>query len=395
MTARKKSQNVKSPKTGQRSPAGSTSKQKGKLVERIAAMLHEGPDVKVERNVLLPPLNGDPKRKREIDVLLTSYVAGYPVRIAIECKNEAEKNDVEYIDAFVGKLDDVGIPHQHGIFISVSGYTSGAIDRAKAKGIRTLVLTGLTEDRLSEAISNAYQYTVFLLPVVKRMTFTTGDPKVSEMLGFQNESGNICGLLPDLVWFQWQEGQIPATLGEHEIRLPIPSGWQPVVDGRPTQLLEPSTATVEVIGIVLKLTGKARRHSLIDAHAKTTDRFRLNVDFNLQRLQRRRVTFRPFSTEEKLKAWMEKHGDIRLVSRLKLPRLQLLNRFYYPMSARVASIVMTQQYAYETGQSSVCPIFTFSDLEGGEIKNAWEPIWQGHYAIWNQSPRHQDQGKAE
>jgi len=123
MTARKKSQNVKSPKTGQRSPAGSTSKQKGKLVERIAAMLHEGPDVKVERNVLLPPLNGDPKRKREIDVLLTSYVAGYPVRIAIECKNEAEKNDVEYIDAFVGKLDDVGIPHQHGIFISVSGYT--------------------------------------------------------------------------------------------------------------------------------------------------------------------------------------------------------------------------------------------------------------------------------
>jgi|GEM_PF-1066873 len=396
MTTRKKSLNVKSPKSSQRLSAGSTSKQKGRLVEKIAAMLHEGPDVKVERNARLPPLKkGRKKRKREIDVLITSYVAGYPVNIAIECKNEAEPTEIKEIDAFIGKLDDVGIPRQHGIFISASGYVSGAIDRAKAERIRTLVLTGLTKDRLSEAISKAYQYTVFLLPVVKEICFVTGEPKASELPGFQNESGNICGLLPDLIWFHWQGGQIPAVIGEHEIQLPIPFGWQPIIDGRPTQLLETPTATVEVIGIVLKLTGKARRHSLIDIYAKKTDKFRLDVDFNLQRLQGKRVTFRHFFTEEKLKAWMEKHGDIRLVNRLKLPRLQLLNKFYYPMSERVAGIVMNRLIAYDAGQIPDPPIFIFNELEGAEIKNVWEPIWQGHHAFWNQAPRHQAQGKTE
>lgn len=100
MTARKHSRSAKPPKNSQRSSAGSTSKQKGKLVEKIAAMLHEGPDVKVERNARLPPLKkGRKKRKREIDVLLTSYIVGYPVNIAIECKNEAGPTEIEDIDA--------------------------------------------------------------------------------------------------------------------------------------------------------------------------------------------------------------------------------------------------------------------------------------------------------
>ena len=45
-------------------------------------MLHDLPGVKVERNVQLPPIRGDQTRRREIDVLLTGYVTGYPVRIA-------------------------------------------------------------------------------------------------------------------------------------------------------------------------------------------------------------------------------------------------------------------------------------------------------------------------
>lgn len=326
--------------------------------------------------------------------MLTAYVAGYPVNIAIECKNKAEPTEIEDIDAFIGKLDDVGIPCQHGIFISASGYTSGAIDRAKEGRIRTLLLTGLTEDHLSEAISKAYQYTVFLLPVVKEICFVTGEPKASELPGFQNENGDICGLLPDLVWFQWQGGQIPAVIGEHKIQLPIPSGWQPIVDGKLTQLLAPSTATIEIVGIVLKLTGKARWHSLIDMYDQKTDKFRLDVDFNIQRLQGKRVTFKHFFTEEKLRAWMEKHGDIRLVSRQKLPRIQLLNKFYYPMSERVAGIVMNRLIAYDAGQIPDPSIFIFNELEGSEMKNVWEPIWKGHYAFWNQAPRHQAQEKA-
>ena len=61
---------------------------KGKVVERITAMMHEVPGVRVERNVSLPSTVGS-GRTREFDVLLTSQVAGYGVRFAFECKNYA------------------------------------------------------------------------------------------------------------------------------------------------------------------------------------------------------------------------------------------------------------------------------------------------------------------
>lgn len=392
--AAKRRTGTKSSKNSQRISPVSSNKQKGNLVEKIAAMLHESAEVRVERNVFLPPLNGDPERKREIDVLLTSHVAGYPVRIAIECKNEGSAIGVEFIDAFVGKLDDVGIPHQHGIFIAATGYTSGALDRAKAKGIRTLILTGLTEDRLNEVISQAYQYMIYLLPVVKCLRITNSCPESSfEMLAFFNNEGELCGMVPDLIWFKWQEGQIALTLGEQDIELQIPAGWKQSIKedpDMPTKL----RATVEVVGIVLKLTGKARQHSLIDALTKQTDRTRLKVDFNLSRLRGRHLTFKHFFTEEELQAWMEKHEAHRLVNRIKLPRLQYLDQFYYPLSERVAGIVMSQLMAYDAGQLPTPPVFRFDELEGSELKNAWEPICQFHFGLWSRTHQ-QPKEKAE
>jgi hypothetical protein len=79
-------------------------------------------------------------------VLVTGNMAGYPIRVAIECKNEQLPIGVPKLDAFVGKFKDIGIPVQQGIYVSVSGYTSGMIERATAAGIRPLVLTGLTAD---------------------------------------------------------------------------------------------------------------------------------------------------------------------------------------------------------------------------------------------------------
>lgn len=58
---------------------------KGRLVEEIVEKMHADSNVKVERRAFLDPVGGS--RKREIDVVLTSNVGGYPVRLAIECKN--------------------------------------------------------------------------------------------------------------------------------------------------------------------------------------------------------------------------------------------------------------------------------------------------------------------
>jgi hypothetical protein len=57
----------------------------------LVAMMHEVPGVVVEKRTKLPVLQSKTGRRREIDVLITSNVAGYPVRFGIGCKNEGKK----------------------------------------------------------------------------------------------------------------------------------------------------------------------------------------------------------------------------------------------------------------------------------------------------------------
>src|SRR5713101_2183236 len=124
-----------------------TSKERGDLLEDVVAALHEFPTIETQKRVFLPVIDSGSVRTREIDVLLLSNVAGYPVRIAIECKNEKDPVGIQRIDEFLGKLNDVGIPPSHAVFVSPVGYTGPALERAAKAGIRTLQLDGLTQDR--------------------------------------------------------------------------------------------------------------------------------------------------------------------------------------------------------------------------------------------------------
>src|SRR5262249_49938492 len=100
---------TRKPRAAPRGSAGS----KGDLVEEIVARMHESPGLAVERNVFLP-IPGEPGSHREIDVLVSGSFAGYPMRLAFECKNERGPVGRDKIDAFDGKLRDVGIPTQQG-----------------------------------------------------------------------------------------------------------------------------------------------------------------------------------------------------------------------------------------------------------------------------------------
>ena len=86
-----------------------TAKAKGDILEDLVAMMHEVPGVLVEKRKKLPVLLSNKKRKREVDVLITSNLAGYPIRIALGCKNEAKALDTAAVDNFVGILTEVGI----------------------------------------------------------------------------------------------------------------------------------------------------------------------------------------------------------------------------------------------------------------------------------------------
>jgi hypothetical protein len=58
--------------------AASKYKERGDLLEDIVASLHEFPGILVRKRVRLPVPSSTRGRKREVDVLLSQEIAGYP-----------------------------------------------------------------------------------------------------------------------------------------------------------------------------------------------------------------------------------------------------------------------------------------------------------------------------
>jgi len=214
-------------------PKGST-RAKGDILEEIVAEMHEVEGISVERNVFLPVHNKG-KRTREIDVLITSQAAGIPVRIAIECKNEIEKTGVEKIDAFVGKLKDVNLPTQLSVYVSKSGYTKGAIDRANQEGIKTLIFEDLSKSLTGMVIQSFQSTTYPLLAITNiqiRNNIAHGEAvSGGDLLFFTDKKGKVCGSIPDLVWQKWITGKIPSTLGDGKLKLKAPPSWKQIIRG--------------------------------------------------------------------------------------------------------------------------------------------------------------------
>lgn len=96
-------------------------------------------------------------------MLIRGALAGYTRYVAIECKNLDVPVSVGNIDEFSGKLVDVGIPVQDGVYVSNErGYTRDAIDRAESLGIRALVFYGLNPEHLSERLHESLQSEIIL-----------------------------------------------------------------------------------------------------------------------------------------------------------------------------------------------------------------------------------------
>jgi len=346
---------------------------KGKIVETIVALLHETPGVQVETNVELPPKHGDPERRREIDVLLTGKIAGYEVRIAFSCKNEALPIKPSLIDEFVGTLDDVGIPYEHGIFVCVNGYTKGALDRAKVRGIKTLVLRGLTKDRLTSEISKAFQFNVYLLADVTSITVTNtiGTTKHgAEFLVFCDRAQRLCGTVLDLIFDRWQKGEPHSVIREYEIGLDVPKGWHQFVAGKPIQVLE-AGCTVRVTGLVVEIAGEAQQHSLVNPVNNVTERTQIAVSFDRTE-KGESLPLAAFTSEGDLDAFLTRDSMVRVVSRIRLPRL-LCGNIYYPLSERVARLMFASMK-----DANSQPI-SFASVEGTDLSAAFEKPWYGWF----------------
>lgn len=349
---------------------------KGRIVERIVALMHDQPGVTVQRNQFLPPI-GRKGRKREIDVLITTVVVGYQIRLALECKNEGRAIDSPSIEAFAAKLQDVGIAPQNGIFVSASGYTADAVERAKTVGLRTLTLRGLRDENLLGSISDAFQATIYLLLQVLSVTVTNTAPPMEApdqigSFGFYNEDGKLAALLPDFVWRAWQAGQLSAELGEHEAEFSLPSNLHQKVNGRDVETFV-LKAKFRAMGLAVTLQGKAQNYALVNAADESVERVLTDVSFGSPNSM---LPVTAITSEEQLQAFLSRSGAVRVTARMRLPRIGY-GSFYWPPSERVVNTVKERWQAFADGKLSE---FTLQDLEGTDLQTIWEPIAKDHPA---------------
>ncbi|GAB7039867.1 MULTISPECIES: restriction endonuclease [Catenuloplanes] len=70
-------------------------------------------------------LSGAP---RHVQVMIHGTVAGLPVTVAVECRQQHRPVGISCVDHFVAKLADVGA--DRGVLYSCAGFTAPATDRA-------------------------------------------------------------------------------------------------------------------------------------------------------------------------------------------------------------------------------------------------------------------------
>jgi hypothetical protein len=343
-----------------------TGKAKGDFLEDLVALLHELPDCKVERRVRVP-VPTDPSQSREIDVLLTGTGLGYPLRRAIECKNWLAKVDVETIEAFLSKLRDVEIPAPLSIFASASGYTRGAIRRGAKDGLRLLEVTGLSDDRLSSATEKAFQYLVYLLPIVESVQQfgdRSGSKLVIACLRYQDPKTGRTRYALDNLWKKWLQEEGLRALGLHHIRFELPQ--DPALFGE-GEAVEPRTVFfgLKVAAAVVELKGAAISNALVNAKTGEVEKHRLRFDFS-PRISRVKV----LDSDTEVQNFLTASGATPklVISNIPLPRL-IYQPLYWPPSAASLHRANELQARGE--------VLTFENVEGGDLNQAWNFLLDG------------------
>lgn len=347
-----------------KAPKGST-RAKGDIVEEIVASMHQMPGITVERNVFLPAKDGG-ERVREIDVLLSSQVAGYPVRVAIECKNQKKPIEVADISEFVGKLLDVGIPSQHGIYVSKSRYRSGAMLHAKSASIQALMLKELDLDSVAESVRQAFQSFVYLLAAVAEIRVENDIAEAEndwQILVFYDKEGHAYTTIPDLVWQEWISGRLPDSVGLHCCTIEIPDDWRQIVDGKVVRVTGVEV-DIQITGHVITIPGSVSHYELIDASSQKTERSQIKAEFEISSGTYPVTTF---TAEEELQRFMHRGGGISLfIGCFRLPRIRL-GAIYWPPSERVAQEAIRRMQAFTEGKIQDPRPFKFADIEGSDM----------------------------
>jgi hypothetical protein len=275
------------------------------VLEDLVALLHKVGSADVRTRVRLPVPDHPDAPPREIDVLVSHDVAGNPLQIALECKNERKPLGIEYVDAFLGKLLDVGIPASQGILVSPSGYTRDARLRAARAQITLLQFEGLNEARLAAAINAALLHLVHLVLFVESMSMFPFLPPGAPGQRWPDGVAFNEIEIQNHLWRQWITGLALPPVGDSDLFLVAGDGGA-VVECR-------------VRAFVGQIPGTGSFVQLRNIASGSVERGRLLADFNVPNT----VALAVFDTVESLAALedsLRSDGHV-VVQRVRVPRI--------------------------------------------------------------------------
>ena len=279
---------------------------------------------------------------------------------------------VTKIGEFKDKLEDVGLSVTDSIYVSVSGFGRDARRRAKDHNIRLFQLEGLTPDRLSSAIHQAFQSNVYLLPTIEEVLFVSAIPprNMWNVMFITDAWGNIQGGLFELIWKKWMNDEIPVALGTYRMDITPPDGWDWHI---PQPLLHRSiTVTIRMLGLVITAKGEAHRHLLRDILNEQYERAHIRTIFTENPGA---ISVTVVENEEELKAATQLGGAASIVFETeKAPRIQVLRKDYWPLTDRAVSAIQKRfndSMVVGIVDDAFAQDLSFEELEGTDVGSIW------------------------
>jgi hypothetical protein len=273
-----------------------------------------------------------------------------------------QKIESPQIDEFIGKLDDVGIPRSHGVYVSASGYTKGAVRRAFREGIQPLEIVGLSKNRLESAVERVFRHIVYLVPDVELVQAfddkEEGNLVIKTLRYVDPASGRSVYAL-DHLWKKWFFEECPKTLGLQHHRFDLPQ--DPVLFALGEEVIPKRIFLgLRVRAAVVSVEGGMMNHALRHASTRLIERKRVFLDFGAAE----KHVVQVFDTEEDLASFLQSETIPSLtIGRIILPRI-IYQQFYWPPTPS------SLQRAIDLRRGGEVP--TFETVEGVDLSRAWD-----------------------
>ena len=115
---------------------------------------------------------------REVDIVIETQVATYPVIISVECRDQARPQNVAWIDEMDSKHRS--LPTNQLVLVSSSGFTPAAVKKAKACNIELVVPKELSGDQATAIAAR-----------VQGLRLRTAQMKVVDVIAKVEKSGSL------------------------------------------------------------------------------------------------------------------------------------------------------------------------------------------------------------